>query len=219
MRNWMCRILTGVAAALATFSAPSAEAHPHVWITARAELVFAPDGRLLAIQHHWTFDQGYSAFSVQGLDTSGDGQVSAETLRGLAKENVESLAESSWLTFLKVDGAKQAFEPPNDYSMTYADRQTTLHYVLPLKQPIKIGRSMRLDVYDPTFFVDFEIARADDAVRLIGAPTGCSLDVRRPKAEPTTQAPQQLSESFFQALTAAQGFGAKFSSGIQVTCP
>ena len=204
---------------LAGFAAGPASAHPHVWVTTRAEIVFGPDGRLVAIRHHWTFDESYSAFSVQGLDANADGAFSPAELAGLATENVEALADSGWFTFLKAAGVKQAFAAAREPTMTYAGGQTTLHYLLPLKQPLVIGRSMRLDVYDPTFFVDFAIAPGTDAVRLVGAPKGCTLDIRRPKAPAPTGTPQQLSEAFFQAMSAAADYGARFASGVLVTCP
>ena len=71
------RIATlGLCAALLAWSATRAVAHPHVWITARAELVFNPDGKVAAVRHAWTFDKAYSAFVTQGLDTNKDGRIS-----------------------------------------------------------------------------------------------------------------------------------------------
>src|ERR1700736_508735 len=36
--------------------AGAAQAHPHVWITASSELVYAPDGSVTGVRHAWTFD-------------------------------------------------------------------------------------------------------------------------------------------------------------------
>src|ERR1700692_1553371 len=33
-----------------------AQAHPHVWITATSELIYAPDGSVTGVRHAWTFD-------------------------------------------------------------------------------------------------------------------------------------------------------------------
>jgi ABC-type uncharacterized transport system substrate-binding protein len=61
-----------VSAALVSLVAvtSAAIAHPHVWITIRAELMYSPDGAITGIRHAWTFDDMFSAFAVQGIDTS-----------------------------------------------------------------------------------------------------------------------------------------------------
>ena len=37
-------------------AADAATAHPHVWVTMRSELVYAPDGAVTGIRQAWTFD-------------------------------------------------------------------------------------------------------------------------------------------------------------------
>src|SRR5262249_21007843 len=76
----------------------AAQAHPHVWIVAKAELVFAPDGSIVAIKHAWTFDEMYSAFATQGLDKNNDGQLSREELAELAEVNVTTLKEFDYFS-------------------------------------------------------------------------------------------------------------------------
>ena len=66
--------------ALAGFGGP-AQAHPHVWITAKAEIVYAADGNVSGVRHHWTFDAGYSAYLTQGLDKNGDGNLTPDELQ------------------------------------------------------------------------------------------------------------------------------------------
>ena len=68
-----------IAAALCLVPA-LAQAHPHVWVDAAAEMLFDDKGRIAAIRHHWRFDEGFSAYALQGLDTDRDGKYSAEEL-------------------------------------------------------------------------------------------------------------------------------------------
>jgi len=46
----------------------SAHAHPHIWITMRTEVVYAPDGRTTGLRHTWAFDDMFSTFATQGLE-------------------------------------------------------------------------------------------------------------------------------------------------------
>src|SRR5919112_3503987 len=101
-------------------------AHPHVSVTARAEVLYGTDGRVTGVRHAWTFDKAYSAFLTQGLDANKDGKLTPEELQPLAKENTESLVDFEYFTVLKANGAKQAFDSPRDYAMTYANEEATL---------------------------------------------------------------------------------------------
>jgi ABC-type uncharacterized transport system substrate-binding protein len=201
--------------ALAGLAQP-AQAHPHVWITAKAEIVYAADGNVSGVRHQWTFDAGYSAYLTQGLDKNGDGKLTPDELQEVAKENAESLVDFDYFTVLKVNGAKQAFEPPREYGMTFENGLARLSLLLPVKSA-PTGKTLSLEVYDPTFFVSFSLAEGDDAVRLAGAPKGCAATVARPK--PAAAEQQKLSESFFEALTSASNYGSNFANRAIVACP
>jgi ABC-type uncharacterized transport system substrate-binding protein len=196
----------------------AALAHPHVWITSQAEIVFGPDGKVTGVRHRWTFDPAISAAFTQGLDANGDGRFSPDELKDLARENTESLVEYGYYTQLKANGAKQAFDAPSDPVMTHETDTLVLSFLLSLKSPADASKALALEVYDPAFFVQFALAPGDDAARLVGAPKGCVATVMRPK--PVEATPQKnLSESFFEALTAASGYGAQFANRILVACP
>ena len=72
---------------------PPAQAHPHVWITATSELVYAPDGSITGVRHAWTFDDMFSTYALQGIETKTKGVYTREELAPLAQVNVESLKE------------------------------------------------------------------------------------------------------------------------------
>lgn len=206
-------------AALAAFGcAAPALAHPHVWVTVKSEIAYAPDGKVAGVRHAWTFDPAYSAFVTQGLDKNNDGKLTPDELQELAKENTESLIDFGYFTALKSDGAKQEFDAPRNPAMAFDKGQATLTFELPLKAPAAAKRTLTFEVYDPTYFVAFSMAEGEDAVRLAGAPKGCALTVSRPKPVDAAQQ-QKLSEAFFEALTAASNFGAGFANRALVACP
>ena len=97
-------------------SATPLAAHPHVWTTVRAEIVFGPDHRVTGIRHIWAFDEFYTAMAIEGLDTDKDGVYSKEELAPLAKVNVESLKEFDYFTFVHVEGEDKVLKlkPPVD---------------------------------------------------------------------------------------------------------
>ena len=95
--------------------AAAAQAHPHVWVTVRGEVVYGPSGAPTALRFAWTFDEAFSIFSAQGLDTNNDGKLSREELAPLAEVNVSSLKEFDYFTFGKSGEVKIEFSEPVDY--------------------------------------------------------------------------------------------------------
>jgi len=138
------RLRTAVFAVLATLPAAAAQAHPHVFVTAKEEVLFGPNGQVTGVRHAWTFDDMYSAFVIQGVGPEGQ-VLTREQLAPLAKTNVESLAEFSYFTIVKSSGKQSEFGDPADYWLEEgADKIMTLHFTLPLKAPAS-GRNLRVE--------------------------------------------------------------------------
>jgi len=211
MRRLLCLLLLTGALAL---GARVAEAHPHVWITATSELIYAPDGSITGVRHAWTFDDMFSTYALQGMESKTKGVYTREELGPLAQTNVESLKEFGFFTFARADGKKAKFQEPVDYFLEHKDGLLTLHFTLPLKAPVK-PKELALEVFDPSFFVDFKFADKDP-VRLVGAPAACQLNFRRPNDG--TVSAQALGEQTFTNGDNSN-FGAMFANKITVACP
>jgi ABC-type uncharacterized transport system substrate-binding protein len=192
----------------------SASAHPHVWVTASSELVYAPDGSVTGVRHSWTFDDMFSTYALQGVETKTKGVYTREELAPLAQTNVESLKEFGFFTFAKADGKKQRFLDPVDYYLERKDAALVLHFTLPFKTPFKT-RQLALEVFDPTFFVDFGLEKKDP-VRLIGAPATCTMAIQRPNDG--AAGAQKLNEDTFMNGENSN-YGAMFANKITVDCP
>lgn len=208
-------VAAGLSALL--LDAVPALAHPHVWVTMRSEVVYAPDGRVTGIRHHWAFDDMFSAFATQGLESKEKGKFTREELAPLAKMNVESLKEYSYFTYAKIDGKRVPLgDPLPDYWLDYKDSILTLNFTLPFKTPATT-KLLKIDVYDPTIFVDFEFAK-DKPANLVGAPSGCKLDVALPR-EMTYAEGKALSEIPADQPNLTMAWGEKFANTILVNCP
>ncbi|GAB4067390.1 DUF1007 family protein [Ancylobacter sonchi] len=192
-----------------------AAAHPHVWVVIHSQLLYAPDGSLTGVRHDWTFDEGFSSFALQGLEQTPDGKPTEKTLSELAQVNIDSLKEFDYFTYAKRGKDQFPFAPPRDYSLTYDGTALTLHFTLPLQKPLPAKGATAIDVYDPTYFVAFQLAD-DDPVKLAGNPAGCTVDLHRP--DPAAGS-TSLSEGFFNALTSASNFGSQFANRATVSCP
>ncbi len=170
------RLRALIAALLLVLAPAAALAHPHVWVDSASEVVFDDKGRIIAIRHHWRFDEAFSIFALQGLDADRDGSYSTEELEPLARENVESLSDFDFFTFLSVGDYQAGFAAPRDYYLELDGDRLILHFTLPLAQPFFSRSTVLLQVFDPEYYVAFSLPN-DEAVRLVDAPSACTLTV------------------------------------------
>ena len=194
--------------------AGAAQAHPHVWVTAASELIFAADGSITGVRHAWIFDDMFSTYALQGLKTKKKGVYTREELAPLAQTNMESLKEFAFFTFARVDNKKQKFADPIDYYLEYKDAALVLHFTLPFKTPVR-AKQLVLEIFDPSYFVDFSLQKKDP-IRLIGAPANCTLAVQRP-SDGSAIAQKLNEDTFLNGVNA--NFGAMFANKISVDCP
>jgi ABC-type uncharacterized transport system substrate-binding protein len=193
-----------------------AEAHPHVWVTFSSEVAYGEDGALIGVHHKWTFDDMYSAFALQGLKHAKKGQYTREELASLAQLNMKSLKTYDYFTYAKADGKAIVFSDPIDYWLEYANSVLTLHFTLPPASFVQT-KSLEIDIYDPTIFVDFAFAKDGPAV-LEGASPQCHLKVAFPRL-PTAKEQTLLSQLDSNPAALSSTYGAVFANKIFVACP
>ena len=191
-------------------------AHPHVWVTMRTELVYAPDGKITGIRHAWSFDDMFSTFATQGLESKQKGKFTREELAPLAKVNVESLKEFDYFTYATADGKKSELaEPAPGYWLDYANEVLTLNFTLPFKKPVSV-KELKVEIYDPTYFVDFQLEEKDP-VALSGAPANCSFTLGKPQ-EMTKELALKLNEIPADGKIPENTYGSVFANKIFVKC-
>jgi ABC-type uncharacterized transport system substrate-binding protein len=159
----------------------------------------------------WAFDDMFTTYALQGIETKTKGVYSREELSSLAQTNVESLKEFAYFTFAKADGRKEKFQEPVDYFLEYKNATLILHFTLPLKTPVK-PKELELEVFDPEFFIDFQFADKNP-FKLVNAPAACQVKFQRPNDGSANA--QKLDEQNF----AGTNYGAMFANKMTVDCP
>ncbi|OZI33513.1 hypothetical protein CEK29_21960 [Bordetella genomosp. 5] len=192
-RRGVAALSAAGAAALLMMTAAPAQAHPHMWIDARATVVFDAQGRLAAVREHWQFDEMFGTYATQGLKKQADGSFSPEILRGMADDWMKALGEpiSHYFTRVTVREAMQTYGPPRDARVTWEKGRLALSFELPLATPAKVGPDgVQIDIYDPTYFVAYAFD-APGAITMAQAPAGCKQRYQKPR-ELDWQTMQQL---------------------------
>jgi ABC-type uncharacterized transport system substrate-binding protein len=216
MRRWLITLIGAISVSVAS---AAADAHPHVWVTMRTAILYAPGGAITGLRQDWTFDDMYSAFALTGIAAKRKGQFTRAELQPLAQVNIDSLKDFGYFTFAKLDGKRRqddAFAAPTDYWLDYDSEaaELTLHFTLPFKEPVPAKRVV-VEIYDPEFFIDFAFAE-DDAVKLVGASAQCKFSAEKPQDNFFTS--QNLNR-FYVPSEANIGMGMKFANKISVECP
>jgi ABC-type uncharacterized transport system substrate-binding protein len=220
-KSMIYRVVSSILGACAVLALTSvgASAHPHVWVTVRSELVYAPDGSVTGVRHAWTFDDMFSVFATQGIEAKKQGEFTREELAPLAEVNVGSLKEYDYFTYAKANGKQLEFnDPAAGYYLEFNPKDTvlTLHFTLPLKAPVK-AKDITFEVYDREFFVDFSFAEKDP-VKLVGAPGRCKVSVVNPQNIDASLA-QKLSQLGADQRDPTLTIGSEYANKIVVKCP
>lgn len=194
-----------------------AAAHPHVWVTYEAQIVF-DKGTITGVDHVWSFDDMYTAMAIEGLDKNNDGIYSREELAELAKVNLEGLKDFEYFTFAKLGTEPLKFTEPKDAWLEHKNGILSLHFRMSLETPVLTdAQGLTFQIYDPSFYIAFEPEKTD-AIKLVGGPDGCSSAFLDPQSDKNQEDVKKLGEAFVQQLGGDQNAGFGVTKSIAINC-
>ncbi len=207
----------GLIALFSAVSAGFACAHPHVWVTMETEVDLGPNKEIVGFKHKWTFDEMYTQFAIEGLDTNGDGIYSEEELKPLTQTNIEALKEFEYFTFPFVGQTKVPLKEPTEYRLEYKNKLLTLYYTLPLETPVPYEKikDFSFSVYDPGMYVSLTFY-GKAPVKIVSAkPVACSAHVGdRAAAKAKESTLSQLGEN----IDPSSNIGSQFAERVTIDC-
>lgn len=195
----------------------SAAAHPHVWVTMATRIDVDPQHAVTGLTHRWTFDELYSSFATQGLDTDGDGIYTRAELQGLADINVQSLKDFQYFTFAKLGETSVSQTEPVNYWVEYTDGVVTLNLTVPFVTPIAAAQvgTLNFAIYDPSNYVAFAFAK-DAPVTLANLPA-CAPVIIAPAGDSAVYTSKD--ETFFEdPNNPIANFAASYAQTVAIQC-
>ena len=132
----------------------------------KSELVYAPDGTITGVRHAWTFDDMFSTFATQGLESKKKGEFTREELAPLAKVNVKSLKEYDYLHARHGERQEGRVHRSAEGLLSRSTKRPmlTLHFTLPFKTPVKAqgpeDRGLRPDLFRRLRLAEKDAGRA-----------------------------------------------------------
>jgi ABC-type uncharacterized transport system substrate-binding protein len=134
-------------------------------------------------------------------------------LAELAKVNIEGLKDFSFFTFPALAGKEIKVGEARDYWLEHKDGALSLIFTLPFANPVlEEAKGLTISVYDPTYFIAFELAKTDPAKLSEGAPKACAAKVGVPPQQQGKGAPLEGLQAQLGAL------GVSISKTIMVEC-
>ena len=157
-------------------------AHPHVFVTASVQFVGDGKGDLTAVRTAWVFDEVFSSSLLFDFDENADGKLEDDELKKVASTVLGSAKEYQFFTFLKSSGAPLGLEAPDRFRATFENGHLALLVQMHPSKPVKLaGADLSLSVYDPSYYVSFDVG-SNDQVKLTDLPGTCraSLNAAHP---------------------------------------
>ncbi len=198
-----------------------AQAHPHVWVEMRTDVVADSSGLIAGINVEWSFDDVYAQQALVGIDVDGDGEYTQEELKPLTQENMDSLKDYGYFNVMWGNGKLLETAEPINAGQTYNGNKLQLHFTVPLKQAYDAHNGeFKVKIYDPEFFIAFDYSKElpTDIEGKLAA--GCSLEL---KAVPTDA---ELNTTLTMLSTkdkewkpeSGEDYGSLFAQPLTVSC-
>ena len=147
-------------------SAPAA-AHPHVFITSDAAFLF--DGKLVTgVRIGWLFDDVFSDTVIQEHDRDRDGRFDAKEIADVEANAFHAVKDFHYFTYLWVGGKMVEPIHVRDFTARQVNGLLIYAFTVPLPKPVDPRATrLQLEMYDETYFVQFDLA-PEKAVRTEG---------------------------------------------------
>ena len=198
-----------------------AVAHPHVWITMRTGILFDGAGLISGLNMDWTFDATYTKMAVEGMDSNGDGVLDDNELAPVTKNNLLVLKDYDYFTKVIFGGKAVALGDVANYGQVFGNNKLAMHFHLPFKSPVDPRQGpVKLQIYDPDFFVDLEYDKVSP-FKLVGKPpSGCKAELAAAATGATIDKTRQMLAGKGTDWKPENGedFGSMFAQSLDVKC-
>lgn len=220
-RRCFARLALGLLTAIAALGASArVQAHPHVFVDARLEIVFTGAGAVREIRHIWTFDQLFSSWQTQGLDTNADGELSEAELQGLADENMKMLAGYRYFTLAGEGSRDLPLASMDDAKVSMEEGRAVLRFGLEPQEPYPIGDTLNISVRDPEYYTAISFSGVED-IALVNPPDGCNVTLipRQPLPDDVRERLRRLSPDVRTLPPDIAAAVRDSQGGVAVSCP
>jgi len=215
----MRAVWAGVAGLAALVVPLPAHAHPHIFIDAAIEVVFALDGRAEGVRLRWSYDDFFSLTLVaeRGLDPDFDGVLTPKELAQLNGFDMGWLPEFQGDTYALLDSAPLALSRPMDWTVAYEGGKLISTHYRRFDAPVDLGvAALVVQAYDPGYYTAYTVVDATAKGR-----DDCTVEIFEPDRAAADQILQDALAEFAGDEAAEADFpavGAAYAEEARVIC-
>jgi len=139
--------------------ATTAQAHPHIFVEAQVEVVMDSAGGMIGVRLIWDYDDffGFLLTTDLGIDTDGDMVLTAEEAAMLEAQVLDWPADFSGDLSVTQNGQVLALGPREQASAELRNGRVRETHFRPLATPADAATPVLVQVYDPFYYVAYEI--------------------------------------------------------------
>jgi len=179
---------TRLAAALfglsALIAASTASAHPHVWIDAKATLVF-DKGKIAAIRMHWTFDPLFTMLVMGEHDKDKSKSFDKAEVADLRNNAFSNLKDYSYFTHLRLDGKPAKVSRVKGFKPSFVGGKLVYEFTVLLDNPVDpLKTRFGFGVYDETYYIEIQFDEKAPVAKTGAGSAGCTHTIAVDKKNP-----------------------------------
>ena len=172
-------LLFGLGALLA------ASAHPHVFINNKMTLLFG-DGKLKSMTFRWAFDDMFSEMILTDVKPAKDGTFTPKQTAEIKEGAFDNLKNYHYFLAFFIGKKPLRNIRIEQFTPSVVEGTKLLYsFFVPLDLPVTTEeRTVRVTVYDDTYFVAFDLMHADDLTVEGDKGISVGLSIEKQKVKP-----------------------------------
>ena len=191
-----------------------ANAHPHMWVDLKSQIVLHDDGGPSAINQEWLFDDFFSTALIEEASLHPDGIEAG--LRQEITEIMSNLQPYDYFTLVKRDGESLPLTWIGDATAEVRGNRVLMRFTVTIEGPIDlVTQKFSYAIFDPTYYIEMFHAEGQTIAFEGGTPAGCSTEIEQPN--PSAEA-IALSQSVSLDVNPDNTIGRLFAETVHVKC-
>ena len=192
----------------------TAEAHPHMWIDLKSEIIIQDQTMVSAIYQEWLFDDFFSASLIEEASQNPKGPEVG--IKAVVEEILDNLERHDYFTLINVNGKKISSNPIKSFEVDVRENRVWLSFSLPISREVDIAeQALAYSIFDPTFYIEMLYFEGETVSFFGDVPSSCSTKIKQPN--PSTEA-VLLSRSPDLDKVPNQSIGELFAETVVVNC-
>lgn len=209
---------TFLLAGLALLVPEFAQAHPHIFVEARLEVVAGADGNVQEFRNVWRFDEVFSSSVVMDFDKNTDLKLEPGELADVGNTVRDSLVDYGYYMNLAVNGKIVSVQKPDVIHVDYKDGQLLMFFAVKPAETIPLKGRLDFGVYDPTLYTSIDFPTDGDLALIGDGFRACKHKVIRPDPdEVIAENRTSLTDAFFNDPTGTN-MTKLFATKLELTC-